>query len=343
MKVIITGITGFIGANLAKKLVKNNYEVYGFVQHVVGRDMSALDEIKDKIHLITCDIRDSHAVRNSIKKINPDIILHLAALSPVRMSFENQFSVQDVNYTGTINISESLMELYGPNKVRLVVASTAEVYGIQEKEQPFTEDLRLEPSSPYAVSKAAMDMYVRMLHKVYGFNVVIMRSSNTFGRNYDSSFFTEYIITQMLEGKDIHIGAPDSVRDYMYIDDHVNGYLLAMLNEEAKGQIFNIAGGKGYTNKEWVLKISEILNFPKEKIHFGAYPSDYPYRPITSDQPYLVLDASKAKMILGWRQTVNPEEGIKMTIDYWKEKYFKKQKSEVTKEKLEKIKEILGS
>ncbi len=341
MRVLITGITGFIGANLAHRLLEQGHEVFGIVQHVVGRDLSALERILDRITLITCDIRDFHSVRRVIKKAQPEMIFHLAALSPVRLSFENPFSFQDVNYIGTLNIAESLLELYGPEKVRLIVASTAEVYGIQEYNRPFTEDLRLEPSSPYAVSKAAMDMYARMLHKVYNFNVVIMRTSNTFGRNYDKSFFTEYIITEMLSGKDIFIGAPNSVRDYIYVDDHVNAYVLAMSVPEAKGQVFNISGGRGYTNREWVSKIAEELKFPMGKLHFGEYPPKYPHRPLASDQPYLSLDASKAKRILGWRQTVTPEDGLRKAIVYWREKMFEGLKEESSKDTISKIKEIL--
>ena len=235
------------------------------------------------------------------------------------------------------------MDLYGVEKVRLIVASTAEVYGIQNSMSPSTEDLRLEPSSPYAVAKASMDMYMRMLFYIYDFNGVLLRNSNTFGRKYDDSFFTEYLITEMLKGNDIYIGAPDSVRDYMYVDDHVNSYLLAMKSPNAKGQVFNIAGGKGYTNKEWTLKIAEQINFPLEKIHFGEYPPGYPSRPLKSDQPYLVLDASKAQRILGWRQTMSPEEGLRKTIDYWRSKINNSKKKEISEEALEKIKEIIDS
>lgn len=335
-KVLITGITGFIGSELAHRLVQQGHQVFGFIQPVIGRDLSSLQDIKEKINLLTCDIRDLHSVRNSIKKVEPDVVLHLAALSPVRLSFEHPFEYQNSNFLSIVNIAESLKELYGPEKVRLVVASTAEVYGIQEKNEPFVETLRLEPSSPYAVSKASLDMYLRMLHMVHNFNVVILRNSNTFGRKHDKSFFTEYLITEMLDNKEIYIGAPDSVRDYMYVDDHVNSYLLAMSLSEAKGQTFNISGSRGYTNKEWTLKIAGLLNFPLEKIHFGKYPPNYPTRPLSSDQPYLVLDASKAQRILGWKQTMSPEEGLAKTIEYWKNKIAKEKK-------LDKIKEIINS
>jgi len=342
MKIIITGITGFIGGELARRLLEEGHEVYGFVQHVVGRTYESLEDIKDKINIITCDIRDYYSVKNAIAKVNPDVMFHLAALSPVRLSFELPFDFQSVTYMGTVNIAEALRELYGPEKVRLILASTAEVYGFQEQ-VPFKEDQRLEPSSPYAVAKASMDMYIRMLFKVYNFNAVLLRNSNTFGRKFDPSFFTEYVLTEMIKGNEIYIGAPDSIRDYMYVDDHVNSYLLAMSILEARGQEFNIAGGKGYTNKEWVLKIAEALNFPREKIHFGEYPPGYPNRPLKSDQPYLVLDPTKAQRILGWRQTVTPEEGLRRAIEYWKNRLAQKEMGNVSFEKLYKIKEILDS
>ncbi|OIO41334.1 hypothetical protein AUJ61_00210 [Candidatus Pacearchaeota archaeon CG1_02_30_18] len=319
MKVLITGITGFIGAELAHKLLEEGHEVYGLARHVIGRNFESLEDINEKIKIVTCDLKDYFSVKNSIKKVNPEVVMHLGALSPVRLSFEHPFEFQFSNYMGTVNIAESILELYGPEKVRLIVASTAEVYGIQD-EKPFKEDMRLEPSSPYAVAKASMDIYMRMLFRVYNFNGVILRNSNTFGRKYDPGFFTEYLITEMLKGNEIYIGAPDSVRDYMYVDDHVNSYLLAMKTPEAKGDVFNIAGGKGYTNKEWTLKIAELINFPKEKIHFGEYPPGYPYRPLSSDQPYLILDSSKAQKILGWNQSVSIDEGLEKTIEYWKNK-----------------------
>jgi len=318
-KTLVTGMTGFIGSNLTRKLLEEGHDVYGFIQPVIGRDFRAIEDVKKDIKLVTCDIRDYSSVRDNLKKIKPDVVFHLASLSPVRMSFEHPIEFQDTNYMGTINIAESLRDLYGPEKTRLIAASSAEVYGIQPENKPFTEDLRLEPSSPYSVSKASLDMYLRMLSRVYDFNTVILRNSNTFGRKYDKGFFTEYLITEMLEGKEIYIGAPDSIRDYMYVDDHVNSYLLSMKTPEAKGQVFNIAGGKGYTNREWTLKIADMLNFPKEKIHLGEYPPGYPHRPLASDQPYLVLDASKAKKILGWRQTISPEEGLRKTIEYWRD------------------------
>ncbi|MBI2043881.1 SDR family NAD(P)-dependent oxidoreductase [Candidatus Pacearchaeota archaeon] len=341
MKVLVTGMTGFIGGELAQRLVTEGHDVYGIVQPVSesGRNFSSIDNIKNKVKLVTCDLRDYISVKTAIKKIQPDVVMHLAALAPVMFSFESPLVYQDTNIIGTINLIDVIMDLYGPEKVRFVAASTAEVYGIQDENKPFTENLRLEPSSPYAVSKAAMDMHIRMLFKVYNFNGVIFRGSNVFGRKHDASRLTEYLIKEMIDGKDIYIGAPDSVRDYIYIDDHVDAYMLAMKTPQVRGEVFNIAGGQGFTNKEWVTKIAQLLNFPLEKIHFGQYPPGYPERPLKSDQPYLVLDDSKIRRVLGWQKKVLPEEGLKRTIAHWKNKIGEKKAFD----KALKIKEILES
>lgn len=317
MKVLITGITGFIGSELARKLLLKKHKITGLVRHAVGRDFESIEKIKDKLTLIPCDIKNYHSVKSAIAKANPDVVIHLAALSPVRLSFDQPLDFQSSTYLGTVNVAEAIRELYGDDKVRLIIASSAEVYGIQGPE-PFTEEMALNPSSPYAVAKAGSDMYLRMLFRVYNFNGVILRNSNTFGRKYDSSFFTEYLITKMIAGEHIYIGAPDSVRDYMSMEDHVNSYILAMEKKKARGQAFNIAGDKGYTNIEWTTKIAELMDYPLDKIHSGEYPPGYPARPITSDQPYLVLDTTKAQQILGWKQTVSIEDGLKSIISHLK-------------------------
>jgi len=127
MKTLVTGMTGFIGSNLTKKLLEEGHEVSGFIQPVIGRDFRAIEDIKDSLNLVTCDIRDYSSVRDSLKKLQPDAVFHLASLSPVRMSFEHPLEFQDTNFIGTVNIAESLRDLYGPKKVRLIPASTAEV------------------------------------------------------------------------------------------------------------------------------------------------------------------------------------------------------------------------
>lgn len=108
MRILITGITGFIGSELAHKLVKEGHEIWGIVRHVVGRSFESIADIKERIHLINCDITDYFSVKNTLEKANPEVIIHLAALSPVRLSFEHPFEYQKSIFLGTVNIAEAI-------------------------------------------------------------------------------------------------------------------------------------------------------------------------------------------------------------------------------------------
>jgi GDP-mannose 4,6-dehydratase len=316
-KVLITGILGFIGSHLAEKLVDEGCEVYGVVRRVANRNLEVIKRILKDITLVTGDITDYASIRNALKTVNPDIIVHLAALTPVRDSFERPFEYQQANLLGTMNVAHAMLELPDPQTRKLVAASTAEVYGLQERE-PLKETLTLRPTSPYAVSKAAADLYLQMMFHTYSLNGTTLRPTNTYGRKFDISFVIEYFVIQMLKGEKVYVGAPNSVRDYMYVDDHVNAYMCAMNNDKAKGQVYNVGTGVGISNKELAERTAEKIGYDKKRIVFGSYPSGYPYRPPISDQPYIVLDSTKIKKELNWAPKVPLSEGIAKVISYFK-------------------------
>jgi dTDP-glucose 4,6-dehydratase len=319
-KILITGVTGFIGSQLAKKLVEAGNQVYGITRHCASRSLKPLEEILDDITLINADVADYSSILQALSSSNPDYIIHLAALSPVRLSFEKPFEYEKCNILATMNVIHALLHLPDFEKRKLLVASTAEVYGCHdEKEKPLKETSCLNPSSPYAVSKAAADMYVRMASDVYGIDGVVLRSVNTYGRKYETNFIIEYIITSMLTGKKLYIGAPDSVREYIYVDDHVDAYFKSM-EKARKGNAYNIATGIGITNRRLAEIIAERIGYDKNRISFGTYPPGYPSRPIISDQPYILLDSEKAKNELEWIPRVELETGLQMTINYWEQK-----------------------
>ncbi|MFB3888952.1 MAG: NAD-dependent epimerase/dehydratase family protein [Candidatus Bathyarchaeia archaeon] len=324
-RVLITGIMGFIGSHLAEKLVDEGCEVYGVVRRVASRNMEVIGKILPDITLISGDVSDYVSTRNAVKTCNPDVIFHLAALSPVRDSFERPFEYQQANYIGTMNVAHSMLELQDPQTRKLIAASTAEVYGIQT-EEPLREELPLFPSSPYAASKAAGDIYLRMMFHSYDLNGTVLRPTNSYGRKFDTTFIVEYLVTQMLRGERIYVGSPDSVRDYMYVDDHVNGYLAAMRNAKAKGQVFNVGTGVGTTNRELALMVAEKVRFDPKNIVMGSYPPGYPYRPLVSDQKSIVLDSRKIQRELGWKPKTSLSEGLDKVISYFKERARKEKK-----------------
>ena len=321
-RVLITGIMGFVGSHLAELLVNSDVEVCGVARRVANRNLEVIGSIIKDVTLVSGDVSDYVSIRNAVKTVNPDVIFHLAALSPVRDSFERPFEYQHANYIGTMNVAHSLLELQDPQTRKLIAASTAEVYGIQANE-PLKESLPLMPSSPYAVSKAAGDLYLRMMFHSFGLKGTILRPTNSYGRKFDTSFIIEYLVTQMLKGQKIYIGSPDSVRDYMYIDDHVNAYVLAMRNPEANGQVYNVGTTVGVSNKELAFMIAEKVGFDKENIVLGSYPPGYPYRPVVSDQPSILLDSTKIRQELNWAPKMPLSAGLDKVIGYFRKKIKK--------------------
>ena len=321
-RVLITGISGFIGSHLAARLLKERSEVYGLTRRVANRNLEMLSEILPDVTLVSGDISDYVSARNAVRTVNPDVIFHLAALSPVRDSFERPFEYQQANYIGTMNVAHAMLELQDPNTRKIIAASTAEVYGLQANE-PLREELPLAPSSPYAVSKAAGDIYLRMMFNSFDLNGTVLRPTNSYGRKYDPSFLVEYLVTQMLKDEKIYIGAPDSVRDYMYVDDHVNAYVLAMRSPKAKGHVYNVGTTIGVSNRDLALMIARKVGFNTKNIIVGSYPPGYPYRPQISDQSSIVLDSTKIRKELNWKPTVSLDEGLDRTIAYYQKRLSK--------------------
>ena len=318
---LITGSTGFIGSHLVKKLV-DKYQVIALVP---PSDIGIRSLPKD-VHVEYAGLEDFDLVKKIISKYEPKVIVHLGAITPVRYSFENPDIYQKVNYLATINLVESAIKVKDFEK--FVFASTEETYGWQPVKKPFTEDLSLHPDSPYAVSKVAAEKYIQMMTRAFGFPAVILKACNTFGRKNEKGYIVEYIITEMLKGNSPQLGTPEAVRDLMYVDDHVNGYLKAVQFELPKSRerkktleknpiafTFNIGNGFEFTVKVTAQKIAKMIGF-KGEIKTG-FPKDYPWRP--SVAPYLSLNASYAQKILKWKPEVSLEEGLQKTIDFWKE------------------------
>ena len=317
-KVLVTGVTGFIGSQLALELTKQ-YQVFGAVRPCVSRDLKSLEPFLSKVKLVRCEMTDAQSVFNCLRDVDPDVVIHLAALSPVRDSFETPLAYVRANIDATLNVAHGILKLPGFENKRMLYASTAEVYGIQGAGL-IREDTALNPSSPYANTKSMTDTYLRMMTPVYGLSTTVMRCINSYGRKLDTGFFVEYVVTTMLRGEKVYVGAPDSTRDYMYVTDHVNAYIAALNHPEIRGEAFNATPGGEISNKDLALKIADMIGTKREDVLLGKYPPNYPLRPLASDQPHINLDATKIKTMLGWKPTVDLDTGLARTIEYWKQR-----------------------
>lgn len=306
-KIFITGATGFIGSHLIEKL--KDYDI----TCLIPPSEIGFQKIHKDIQPKFCDLTNYTEVQKIVSDVSPNIIVHLGAVTPVRFSFQYPEIYQYVNYLATVNLVHSALKLNSFDK--FIFASTMEVYGWQKTKKPFIEETPLNPASPYAVSKVAAENYVRMAGKAFNLPFVVLRSCNTYGRKNNTDFIVEYIITRMLKNKTVFIGTPNAVRDLMFVDDHVNAYIKC-IESNVTSEVFNFGLGSETTMGELGLMIKNMINFDGKIIH--NFPPDYPFRPIV--EPYLSLDSSKARKILGWKPKFTLNEGLKTTIEFWKNK-----------------------
>ena len=317
MNVLVTEITGFIGSRLATKLVEQGDDVYGLVRHSSERELKRIEKIVPKIHLIEGDLVRFHSVLSAVETSDPNVVFHLGALTPVRLSFDDPYPYMRINFDGTVNLVHSIVK-QSPN-TRLIAASTAEVYGWQPAGRAISESALLNPASPYAVSKAAADQYVQMANRIYHLRGTVMRPINSYGRVWESGFYAEYLISKMLRGETCYIGAPDSIRDYMFAEDHVDAYLDVAKSEKAIGEVYNVSPGNPVTNVELAKKLSGLTGF-KGKLVLGTYPPGYPQRPQSQDPVYLVLDNTRISREVCWHPRYSLDEGLKQAVELWSRK-----------------------
>lgn len=306
-KVLITGTTGFIGSHLAQKLTEQGHDVYGLERYVTGRYVLGN---RREMKTVFGDLKEYYVVRDIVRQVQPDVIIHLAAVSAVAYSYQHPHEVMENNVLSTINLAEaSLHET--PNLRQFLFASTSETYG--NGPCPKKEDTPQNPNSPYAVSKLASEKYLLYMREAYGFPVTVLRNFNTYGRKNNTHFVVERTVVQMLKNENVRLGDPIPVRDFLYVDDHVNSYLACLNNSNAIGEIFNFCTGKVISIKELVGKISQLTGYNKE-ICWDTIPR----RPL--DIKELVGDYSKANRVLGWEPKYSLEEGLKLTIDFWRQR-----------------------
>ena len=306
MRILVTGGTGFIGSHLIPKLVEKEHDVYSLERYVTGR----LGKFH-KVKTVYGDLIDGFAIKRAIKTIKPEVVIHLASISPVSYSYEHPQEVIETNLTGTVNLAEAcLKDTY--NFQQFLFAGTSEEYGNNGCDIQY-EDSPLKPASPYAVSKVACENYLNYMKEAYDFPITILRPFNTYGRKEDYHFLIERTIVQMLKQGAAYLGTPKTERDWLYIDDHVDAYLTCLGNKKAIGETFNFCTGECYTVKDTVGKIARLTGF-NGKVLWDSIPE----RPTESMR--IAGSYQKAEKVLGWNPKYSLEAGLKETIEYWRRK-----------------------
>jgi len=302
-KVLVTGGAGFIGGHLVKRLIKEGADVSVFVQYKEKVNNVRLSPVWDELNVVEADIRNLDSL-NVLKKLAPQIIFHLAAFNHVGRSFSNVQECFDVNAKGTAN----LLDAYDGYE-RFVYTSTSEVYGLQDG-VPFTESMTPHPQSPYSVTKYAGELYSLMKQRQNNLPIAVVRPFNVFGPYQSPSAVIPDLIIKALKGEKIVSTKGEQTREFNFVENTVDGFLLAAEKKEAIGEVINLGGGEEISIADLVRRIAEYSN-SKSELGIG----ELPYRPNEIWRMY--ADSKKAKKLLGWEPKVSFNEGLKRTIAWF--------------------------
>jgi GDP-4-dehydro-6-deoxy-D-mannose reductase len=315
-RVLITGVTGFVGSHLSELLLGKGLEIYGIERW--RSKTENIEHIKDKIKSIKADIRDAHSMEDAIKKIEPNYIFHLAAQSFVPMSWNAPVDTLETNIIGTVNLFEAVRKAEIDPKIH--IAGSSEEYGmVYPNEIPIKETNPLRPLSPYGVSKVAQDKLSYQYFKSYGLKIVVTRAFNHTGPRRGEAFVSSNFSKQVVEMEKglrkpvINVGNLDAKRDFSDVRDIVRGYWLAV-NKCDFGEVYNLCSGKATSIKELLDLITSLSKVKGIKIIKD------PTRIRPSDVPVLQGDYTKFRKKTGWKPEIPFKKTIEDLMNYWRDK-----------------------
>ena len=308
-KALVTGGGGFIGSHLVERVLRDGLDARVLDNFATGHRVN-LAAVEADVELIEGDIQSYERVHNAVRGC--EVVFHLAALPSVPRSIQDPLTSTASNVTGTLNV---LLASRDEGVRRVVFSSSSSVYGPQ-REYPQREDAAARPISPYGVSKLAAEGYCRAFTQVYGLETVALRYFNVFGPRQDPlsqySAVIPKFITAVLEGeRPVIFGDGEQSRDFTYVDNTVEGTLLASTADGVAGDTFNLACGEATTLNQLLDHVREISAKDVEAIYEERQPGD-----LQRSQ----ADISRAREALGYEPEVDIRAGLEKTfVDHTRE------------------------
>ncbi|NOX36394.1 MAG: SDR family oxidoreductase [Calditrichaeota bacterium] len=310
MRYLVTGGAGFVGSNLVEELLNRGHQVRVLDNFSTGFREN-LTEFADRIELIEGDLRSYHIVREAVDGV--DFILHQGALPSVPRSIQDPVTSNEVNVGGTLNILHAAVDA----KVkRVVFASSSSIYG-DSPTLPKQEDMAPNPLSPYAVSKLAGEKYCQVFSRIYGLHTVALRYFNVFGPRQNpnsqySAVIPKFIKAILNDEPPVIYGDGEQSRDFTFVKNVVEANILATEVDCPPGIVMNCAAHQRITLNELVRTINQILGKNIQPIYTDPRPGDIKHS---------FADITRIQETLGYEPFILFEDGLRMTIDWYRMKY----------------------
>ena len=323
-KIIITGGAGFIGSHVVRRFVNTypDYQIINLDKLTYAGNLMNLKDIEQQANyrFVKGDIVDAAFIDELFATEQPDAIIHLAAESHVDRSISNPTEFVMTNVLGTVNLLNAARKYWAGQYAdkRFYHVSTDEVYGALAMDSGmFTETTSYDPHSPYSASKASSDHFVRAYHDTYGIDAVISNCSNNYGSHHFPEKLIPLAIHNIKNNKSIPVyGKGENIRDWLWVEDHARA-IDVIFHEAKAGSTYNIGGHNEWKNIDLIHLLCQIMD---RKLGRAAGESAKLITYVTDraghDLRY-AIDASKLKNELGWEPSLQFEEGLEKTVDWY--------------------------
>ena len=308
MKLLVTGGLGFIGSNFISRVFENHedWSVVNVDAELYGSNHQSLKKFENnsKYSFVKGNITNQELMDKLISK--SDVVVNFAAESHVDRSISDARPFIDSNILGVFTLLETIKKM----KKKLIHVSTDEVYGSLNSGSA-KEETRLNPSSPYAASKASAELLIQSYITTHGCNVIITRCTNNYGpKQFPEKLIPKTIILALNDKKIPIYGTGKNIRDWIFVEDHCDA-IIDVLIKGKSGESYNISAGNEIDNITIIKKILTIIGKPLENIEFVEDRPGHDFR--------YSMESTKIRNTLQWSQKKKFEEGLKKTIDWYLE------------------------
>jgi len=324
-KIIITGGAGFIGSHVVRRFVTRypDYEIINLDKLTYAGNLANLQDIENRpnYRFIKGDIVDRELMMSLFLQEKPTAVIHLAAESHVDRSINNPLEFVMTNVVGTVNLLNAAREIWKDDYAsnRFYHVSTDEVYGSLGETGMFTETTAYDPHSPYSASKASSDHFVRAYADTYGMNCVISNCSNNYGSYHFPEKLIPLAIHNIKNNKPVPVyGKGENVRDWLWVEDHAAA-IDQIFHEAKAGKTYNIGGHNEWKNIDLIRLLCDIMDRklarnPGTSAQLITFVTDR----AGHDLRY-AIDSTKLQEELGWKPSLQFEEGLEKTVDWFLE------------------------